>query len=396
MLATAFGPRVGFLLSATAPDPLVATVLGLLLLGFVISVPATAILVRFGARIGALDSAGAKGHAKQLRAVPNIGGVAIYLAMALPLLLGLTLISSGRVDWALNLEPMIEPHLARLRESVPFGWALLAGMTIFHVLGLVDDRRSLAPMLKLAIELSVAVLLAHFFDVRLLTLMDDWGSAGRILSIALSALWITAVANAMNFLDNMDGLAAGVGLIAGSIFLAAAIIVEQWFIAGTLALLVGGLAGFLPQNFPVRSTARIFMGDGGSLVIGFVLAIMTIRTTFTAPTNASYALGSASYGVLMPLIILAVPLYDMIAVSIMRLNQGKSPFVGDQQHLSHRLVERGLSKRQAVLVIWALTFITGVGGVSLGTVRPWQAALIGVQTVATLLVLGLLERTTRK
>ncbi|MBM4112139.1 MAG: undecaprenyl/decaprenyl-phosphate alpha-N-acetylglucosaminyl 1-phosphate transferase [Phycisphaerae bacterium] len=375
---------------------MIATALGLLLVGFVISVPMTALLVRLGARWKTLDSAGAAGHAKVLRGVPNIGGIAIFVSVALPLAGGLALISFGRSDWALMLEPMVEPYVGRMRESLPFGWAFLGGMLVFHLVGLFDDRRALPAKLKLGIELAVAAVLAVHFDARLLVVLDDWGFAGTALSVALSMLWIAGVANAMNFLDNMDGLAAGTAIIAGSLFLAAAIIVDQWFIAGVLALLVGGIAGFLPQNFPLRGGARIFMGDGGSLVIGYVLAVMTIRTTFTETQNPSYALGSAWYGVFMPLVILAVPLYDFVAVSTIRLSQGRSPFVGDQQHLSHRLVDRGLTRRQAVLVIWALAFITGVGGVSLGTVAPWQAALIGVQVVATLLVLGVLEGTLRK
>jgi len=375
---------------------MVATALGLLLVGFVISVPLTGLLIRVGTRLGTLDSPGSEGHRKQLRRVPNIGGIAITAAVVLPLLTGLAVISSGRTDWALFMEEMVEPYLPRLAASAPFGWAFLGGIVVMHLLGLVDDRRPLPAWLKLAIQLLVAAALVVFFDLRLLHLLDAHGEAGYMLSVILSVLWIGAVTNAMNFLDNMDGLAAGVGIIVGSLFLAAAIIVEQWFIAGVLALMVGGIAGFLPANFPVRGSARIFMGDGGSLVIGFILAVMTIRTTFTEPSNPSYALGSAWYGVLMPLVILAVPLYDFVAVSVIRISQGRSPFVGDQQHLSHRLVERGLSKRQAVLIIWALAFITGVGGVSLGTVAPWQAALIGVQVLATLLVLGVLEGTLRR
>lgn len=375
---------------------MVPTALALLLVGFIISVPTTALLVRLGTRWKTLDSPGAEGHTKVLRGVPNIGGIAITLSVALPLLLGLIVITAGRFDLALNLEEMVEPYLKRLSTSAPFGWGFLAGLVVIHVLGLVDDRRALRPGLKLAVQLAVAAALAVLFDVRLLVMLDVWGMPGYFISVALSVLWIVAVTNAMNFLDNMDGLAAGVALIAAALFLTAAIIVEQWFIAGVLALLVGGIAGFIPQNFPLRGTARIFMGDGGSLVIGYVLAVMTIRTTFTEMSNPRYALGSAWYGVLMPVVILAVPLYDLVAVSLIRISQGRSPLVGDQQHLSHRLVDRGLTRRQAVLVIWALTFITGVGGVSLGTVQPWQAALIGVQVMATLLVLGVLERTARK
>ncbi|MFO0895163.1 MAG: MraY family glycosyltransferase [Phycisphaerales bacterium] len=366
-------------------------VLALLAVGLACSLPLTAILVRVGARLGALDSAGASGHVKALRPVPNIGGVAIAAALWIPLSLGLAAEWLGLAPRAASLVPQLQPLLPRLAESAPFGAAFLGGLLVLHVLGLVDDRRGLGPLPKLLVQAAVALVLAVGFDVRLLHLLDAWGPAGHAASVLLTVLWIVAVVNAMNFMDNMDGLAGGVGCIAALLLMTATILVKQWFIAGTLALLAGGLLGFLAFNAPLRRPARIFMGDGGSLVVGWVLAVMTVRTTFTAPSEDGYALGTAWYGVLMPLVILAVPLYDMVAVSAIRIRQGRSPFVGDQQHLSHRLVERGLSRRGAVMVIWALAFITGVGGVSLGTLAPWQAALVGVQTLAVLLVLGLLE-----
>jgi len=151
--------------------------------------------------------------------------------------------------------------------------------------------------------------------------------------------------------------------------------------------------GFLVHNVP---PARIFMGDGGSLLVGWMLATLTVRTTFVDTSDSEFALGSAWYGVLMPVVVLAVPLYDLVAVTLLRISQGRSPLVGDQQHLSHRLVWLGLSKRSAVVVIWALTAATGVGGIVLGSVAPWQAVMIGAQTGAILLVLGLLESGARR
>ncbi len=174
--------------------------------------------------------------------------------------------------------------------------------------------------------------------------------------------------------------------------MAAAIVNHQWFIAAMLAALVGALVGFLVFNFP---PARVFMGDGGSLVVGFLLAALTVRTTFYDPTQVETAFGTAWYGLFMPLVVLAIPLYDFATVTVIRLRQGKSPFVGDLQHFSHRLVERGLSRRGAVLVIWGLTAVTGIGGVSLGSLAPWQAALVGVQTFLVLMVIALFEHASR-
>lgn len=363
-------------------------------IAFAIAAPACAILIRLGRRVGALDSPGSAGHHKaELRPVPNIGGVAIFLATAGPLLIGALVLRFADPAWLLDLAPGLEGLLPRLREgsdgrpaSTTIAVGLVAAMAVLHGLGLVDDRRGLPATFKLLVQLAVAAIVAIFFDVRLLTLL------GPIPSIIITTLWIVVVTNAINFLDNMDGLAAGVAAIASLLFGVAAIVNHQWFIAAGLALLLGALVGFLIFNFP---PAKIFMGDGGSLIVGFLLAVLTARTTYYDP-SPDFALGSAWYAVFMPVIILAVPLYDFTSVTLIRLMQGKSPFVGDQQHFSHRLVQRGLSKRSAVVVIWSIAFVIGVGGISLGRLLPWQAALVGVQTVLMLLVIALLEHASRR
>jgi UDP-GlcNAc:undecaprenyl-phosphate GlcNAc-1-phosphate transferase len=212
--------------------------------------------------------------------------------------------------------------------------------------------------------------------------------------VAISAAFVVLMTNAMNFLDNMDGLAGGVGAIAAAALAGAACIAGQWATAGLLAVLAGAVVGFLAFNFPWRAgrQARIFMGDGGSLPLGFLLAALAMQITFTSPDEPGYALGSRWYGVLAPLVILAVPLYDAFTVSVLRIAQGRSPMVGDQQHFSHRLVMRGLSRRGSVLMICALAAACGVSGLLVGTAAPWQAALIGVQVAMILGTIAALER----
>ena len=367
-------------------SPMVWPVLAMLVVGFLISLPATAFLIRLGHRAGALDSSGVAGHAKELRSVSNIGGVAIWLGVAAPLGIGLLLLNVVSADTWQSLVPAVAEHLDRVRESGPTAMALLGCLTALHIVGLVDDRRGLGPWSKLGLQIAVAAVMVIGFDVRLLT------AAGPVPSIALTIAWIIVITNAVNFLDNMDGLAGGVAAIIASLLLVATLVNHQWFIAATLALLVGSLVGFLVFNFP---PARIFMGDGGSLVVGFLLAVLTVRTTFYDPQQADYALGNAWYGVLMPLVILAIPIYDFLTVVTLRLRQGQSPLVGDQQHYSHRLVMRGMSPRGAVVVIWAATLVTGIGGIGLGRLAPWQAALVGAQTIAVLVMLGLMEHASR-
>jgi UDP-GlcNAc:undecaprenyl-phosphate GlcNAc-1-phosphate transferase len=305
---------------------------------------------------------------------------------------GLLLLHLLDEAWWRRWLPQVAEHLNRVLRgeggSTPSSHtalALLGAITLLHVMGLVDDRRSLGPWLKLLVQAAAALPLAIWFDVRLLEAL------GPVPSVLITVAWVLVVTNAMNFIDNMDGLAGGVGAIAAGLFLAAAIVNQQWFIAAVLALLIGGLAGFLVFNFP---PARIFMGDGGSLVLGFILAVLTVRTTYFGG-DRPVPLGSAWYGVLMPLVVLAIPLYDLVTVSLIRLRQGRSPLVGDQQHFSHRLVQRGLSRRGAVIVIWAATAVTGIGGISLGRLAGWQAILVGVQTASVWLMLALLEHASR-
>ena len=361
-------------------------VLGLLLIGFALSAPLTGILARVGSRVGALDSAGSKGHVKELRPVPNIGGVAIFWSVIGPIALGLLAfyaMPERLLEWA----PAIEPHMERARANFGDWVVIVIGAFVLHVMGLYDDRRALSAWPKLFLQLGVAIGTVLASDVRLLH--SNFGSgAGEIVSIAITVAWIVVIVNAVNFIDNMDGLAGGIAMIAALCFMVATIINGQWFIASALALLAGSLAGFLVWNIP---PASIFMGDGGSLFVGYILACLAARTTFVDAAHPDYALGTAWYGVFMPLLVLAIPLYDGVYVTVWRVRRGKSPFVGGHEHISHRLVQLGLSKRRAVVVLWLLTAVTAMSGIGLGLMRPWQAALVGLQLFGIFLVMLVLE-----
>jgi len=363
---------------------MISLILGLVAAGLAISLAVTYLARKVARRSGALDSAGSPGHDKELRAVPNNGGIAIYLTVAVPIAAGLIAVWVLDAGWWSARLPAVAEHIERIRQSTPTAVAMLASMTVLYVVGAIDDRRALGPVPKLVAQLAVAATMAIWFEVRLLE--SDWMPAWG--SVLLTIVWIVVVTNAINFMDNMDGLAAGVSAIAATLFMFACIVNHQWFIAATLALLIGALVGFLVFNFP---PATIFMGDRGSLVIGFLLAVLTVRTTYVHPE-----LGGGWYGIFMPLIVLAIPLYDLVTVTLTRLKQGRSPFVGDQQHFSHRLVRRGMSTRGAVVVIWAATAVTGIGGVALGSLLGWQAVLVAVQTLLVLAMIALLEHASRR
>jgi UDP-GlcNAc:undecaprenyl-phosphate GlcNAc-1-phosphate transferase len=340
---------------------------------FVIAFALTWVMIHVAPRLGFIDKPG--GRKIHANPKPLGGGVAIFLGMALPLMGGLAMVHIAPPAW-------IDPaYVGGAKANTPLALAVLACMLVLHVMGLIDDRKALGPYLKLLVQLAVAAVLVIGFDLRALHAL------GYVPSVILSILWIAGITNAFNFLDNMDGLSAGVAAVCTTAFLVTALSIGQAFVGGMLALLLGSLLGFLAWNFP---PARIFMGDSGSLLIGFVLGVLTIRTTFL-PENVSWAAGW--YAVFAPIIVLALPLYDLIVVSLIRISRGKSPFVGDTNHFSHRLVARGMSRRTAVLCLYLITAATSVAAIILPQVQSTFAAMLIVgQTLLILGVVALLEQ----
>jgi UDP-GlcNAc:undecaprenyl-phosphate GlcNAc-1-phosphate transferase len=364
---------------------------------FGLSILLTFVVRAAGRRRALLDSAGAPGHTKVLRSVPNIGGIAIFWSFALPIIIALAAIWSVPT-FITAIAPAAEPHLPGIRSQTGLALGLLGCTLVLHIMGLIDDRRALGPWLKFAVQFAVAAAIVLLFDVRILTLLDGF-AGGPWLSAAITVLWIVTITNAMNFMDNMDGLSAGVAATAAAGLLLSALASGQWFVAATLAILIGALGGFLVFNFPFseRRGATIFMGDGGSLVIGFLLAFLAVRVTYvTAPIGGAardqaWLTAPGSLAMLMPLCALAIPLYDLVSVSIIRLSQGRSPLVGDRQHFSHRLRAAGLSVRRTVLVICGCTAITGITGILLAWATVWQAALAVLQVFLVLALIAIYE-----
>jgi UDP-GlcNAc:undecaprenyl-phosphate GlcNAc-1-phosphate transferase len=333
---------------------------------------------RMAHRFGMLDVP--SGHKRHARPTPLLGGCAIFTAILLPSLLALSLASvwasspSGAPPW---LPHEIAVHLPGAASKAHQGVGILACAFVLHVTGLIDDRRQLGAWLKLLVEAVVCTAAVLLLGVRVLT------AAGPALSVLLTIFWLIAITNAFNFLDNMDGLAAGVAAICAAALLGASASIGQLFVTAWLCVILGALVGFLPYNFP---PARVFMGDAGSLVIGFLLAVVSCLTTYVQPGQRYYL-----YGVFVPLVLMAVPLYDMVSVITLRLRDRQSPMVGDRRHFSHRLVRRGMSPRTAVLTIYLCTAGTAIAASLLPHVDDAGAVLVFAQTVAILLIVALLE-----
>jgi UDP-GlcNAc:undecaprenyl-phosphate/decaprenyl-phosphate GlcNAc-1-phosphate transferase len=249
------------------------------------------------------------------------------------------------------------------------------GSLVMLVLGAVDDRRRLSARFKLAVQAIAAAGVAAGGE-RL-----EIFNAGPWIGGALTVLWIVAVTNAFNLLDHMDGLSSGVAAIALGAFLVVALQTGQPGMATAVAPLLGACAGFLLWNFP---PAKIFLGDAGSLFIGFWLACLTVPFTFYSAHYRFY-----TYGV--PLAVLAVPLFDTASVVVLRLRRRRPIFEGDTNHLAHRLAALGMSRRLAVLTVYALTLAAGTAAVLLYHVSQTGAVLVFVLLVLVFVIMTLLE-----
>jgi UDP-GlcNAc:undecaprenyl-phosphate GlcNAc-1-phosphate transferase len=358
---------------------------------FIIAWIVTRLMRSISVRIGFVDKPG--GRKIHANPKPLGGGIGIFWGLTLPIIVGLAFVNLADLpqflqsaQWLGGFRDHLTAYWSGARQQTPLALAMLLAAAAIHALGLWDDRKALGPYFKLTVQLSIIALLVLFTDFRILQFLDHAIPMGKAVSAVLTILWIAAITNAFNFLDNMDGLSSGVACVCATAFLIATLSIEQWFVAAVLALLLGAMLGFLWHNFP---PAKIFMGDSGSLLIGLVLGMLTVRTTYL-PKDATWA--NDWYAVFSPVIVLALPLYDLIVVCTIRILRGKSPFVGDTNHFSHRLVARGMSRRTAVLCIYLVTAATSIGAILLPHVRGYFALLILLQTILILCMVALLEQ----
>src|SRR5215203_3910323 len=287
-------------------------------------------------------------HKSHANPIPLLGGIAMYIAFLASLLL-----SNSR---------------AILQE----GTAVLIGATLLLVVGAIDDRRGLSPRTKLLAQAGAAVLLV-IGGAGIEVLPFAW------LNLAATILWVAAICNAMNLLDNMDGLSAGVAAIACAHFTLFALWQGRIWVSIVAAVLLGAILGFLRFNW---NPATIFMGDAGSLLLGFLLAVLAIKLRFPdIDPRRTWPI---------PLLILAVPIFDTTVVTISRLGRGVPITSGGRDHVSHRLVRLGLSVRQAVGVIYLVAALCGAAAIAVLLLPSLPCVyglvvLIGIAGLAALL-----------
>ncbi|MDD5139526.1 MAG: MraY family glycosyltransferase [Verrucomicrobiales bacterium] len=272
--------------------------------------------------------------------IPLAGGFAVLTGILLPLAIGAILLKLGIVK--ISSAGLIVHGIDRRAIELA---VLALGAVAITILGWLDDKHELKALPKFIGQILIAVAVAAACKRITLFVHSD------VFSYAITILWLLTVINAFNFMDNMNGLCAGLGAIGAFIFALIAATNGEYLVALTGFLMCGALAGFLPWNFP---HARAFLGDAGSHLVGYLLAVMAILPHFYTKQNPR------PLAVLAPLLVLAIPLLDLAQVSLFRTLNKKPFWIGDTNHLSHLLVRAGMSRTRAVLVIWLIAATIGV------------------------------------
>jgi UDP-GlcNAc:undecaprenyl-phosphate GlcNAc-1-phosphate transferase len=303
------------------------------------------------------------------------------IAFVLTILTGFGVVFLASKGWFSSWLPaFVILEAASILEKLPQVLLLLGVGTGMMIIGWIDDAKDLPPLTKLIGQAVFGTILV--MGGISATIFIPY----RVVAGIVTVFWIVTVVNAFNFLDNMDGLCAGVALVAGAIFTAVAVQTGQLFVAAMLLAYMGTLAGFLIFNF---HPASIFMGDAGSFFVGFTIAALTVVFTFTEQTKSVYA-------ILTPLLILALPVFDMAYVLFLRLRSGNVLYVGDHSHVSHRLVDLGMTPKTSVLTIYLMTFCTGLAAVMLRQMNTTGAICAVVQVICFLILIFLVEGSGRK
>ena len=312
-------------------------------------------------------------------AMPLLGGLAVFCAFAVNVVFNYMFVLplASRIDLPFIDMPDVKMYLDGAFSVWPKLLVIVLGGGLMVALGMYDDKYELNARTKLLAQVVIALLVAAA-GIRATVFIRS-----TLMSYVLTVLWIVTITNAMNFLDNMDGLCAGVGLVCAGLFAFIAGMQHQYFVCLIALAMAGALLGFLPHNF---KPATIFLGDAGSHFVGYMLAVLPICVTF-------YRRGTPTLlPVLIPLLVLAVPLFDLVMVVWIRIRRGQPVYQGDVNHISHRLVRLGLPQSWAVTLIYLIALTLGLGATILLWSQMTAALIVIVQALCILAIVTLLER----
>lgn len=346
----------------------------LLVEALVLSWLLTPLAARLGERLGMVAIPG--GRRAHRQATARSGGIALFAAfwlVAVGNLAAAVVVSRAGADAA-----PFAVLAARIPRPILMQFAALGvGALWIFLVGLWDDWKPLRPSRKLAFQM-LATLPLLWADIRIVSFLPrPW--MGDLLTVG----WVVLLMNSFNFLDNMDGLTAGVAAICSAVLAWISYGSGEWLMTGLFVILCGVLLGFLRHNF---SPARVFMGDCGSQFIGYMIGVLTVLATYYkqgVPTRLP---------VLTPLIVLGVPLFDTCSVLWIRWRSGRPLSQGDRNHFSHRLVNLGMTERGAVVFIYLVTLCVALGALLLRELPLAGALLVALQTAVWFVIIYWIER----
>ena len=337
-----------------------------LVLSFIVTMDSVRKMRRFALQKQIVDHPGGrKGHSNQ---VPLLGGIAIWFGFSISIIFALGLVSLlWRSTSLLKFLPNLHLWGQEISIELPAILAVIIAASGITVLGLMDDliKNGLHYRTKFIVQFLVAAIVVvngvsiHIFPW-------PW------LNLLVSLFWIVGIMNAINLLDGMDGLAAGVSAISATGFLLLSLSNESFYTAILLISLIGCCLGFLRYNF---YPARIFMGDAGSLLLGFLLSTMAIICLNSVQPGITNPI------VLFPIMVLSIPIYDTFSVILIRIRKRRHPFIGDKNHFFHRLVRLGMSRKNTVFLIYVLNVIAVTAAFLLNYLSWWWGGLIVAITI---------------
>lgn len=323
------------------------------IIALVIVLLITPVIIKFAIKTGAMDAPDKRKVHHQ--PIPRLGGLGIYISFLIAVVfISLTTdITAGHINELLGL---------------------LIGGTFIVIVGIIDDYTNLPAKIKLIGQIAAACILVSF-DVRIDFLSNPFGDwiFLEYLSLPFTVFWIVGLTNTVNLIDGLDGLAAGVSTIASITLLLVAYQQSDMFTVFITAALVGSALGFLKYNF---NPARIFMGDTGSMFLGFILAGVSIIGAVKSATTIA---------LIVPILALGLPILDTAFAIIRRYRGGVPIFKPDKGHLHHRLLDLGFTQRQAVLLMYVFSCFLGVSAIALTQVNEYVGIIILVFIISVII-----------
>lgn len=328
-------------------------------------------LIRLSRRLNFLDYPGDRKIHPQ--PVPFMGGMGVFVSFWLVILAGIVLafFFDDRI-------PFLKVHddlVSGIRFLTPQVLGIFWGSFIILVVGFLDDKFRWPPIQKMLGQfVAIAVLLGPGFRINLAA---DWQVVGYLITF----IWVFLIINAFNFIDSLDGHCAGIALISSLMFFWIVQIIRQPLDGFLLIAFAGALFGFLFHNF---KRDKMFLGDNGSLFIGYMMAAFTLLSQYHEPQSTLAT-------TFIPVLIFGVPIYDTVSVVAVRILRGIPPWKGDRNHFAHRLVKIGMSQKVAVIFSYFIAFAIGHIAILTTQVNAFGAVLIGVIFVSILGMIAFLE-----